>query len=92
MTSQVTSPSPRRSFQEVMDDTATDSGYGGSIADDSSITSENILERKLSDEEHFKHRMPTSEQQEIYRENCQRLISSIEDTKSVLKVPLIRGY
>jgi len=72
-----------------MDDSATDSGYGGSIADDSSITSENVLERKLSEEEHFKHRMPTTQQQEIYRENCQRLISSIEDTKSVLKVPLI---
>jgi len=73
-----------------MDDNATDSGYGGSIADESSISSENVLERALSNGEHSKHRVPSTRQQEIYAENCQHLISSIEDTKSVLKVTLIK--
>ena len=77
---------------EDVTDNATDSGYGGSIAGESSSlpSDNNIFDKSFSEEVtkclHQHHHLPSARQQELYKENCQLLTSSIEETKHVLKV------
>lgn len=73
---------PTRPFR----DDATDSGYGGSVHDDSSPKADNLFERSFSAEINPRNHLPSARQQEIYQENCRLLIGSIDDTKHVLKV------
>jgi hypothetical protein len=68
---------------------ATDSGYGGSIVDSTSIDSENLFEKSFSSEVHHRQHIISDKQQEIYQENCQLLTTSIDETKQVLKVSTI---
>lgn len=68
-------------------DNATDSGYGGSVADESASTSDNLFDKSFSQEVSRRHYLPSTRQQEAYKESCQLLTSSIEDTKDILKVP-----
>lgn len=67
-------------------DNATDSGYGGSIADEPSTPSDNLFDQSFSRGMSKSHFLPSTRQQEIYQENCQLLTSSIEETKHILKV------
>jgi hypothetical protein len=74
---------------EDVRDHATDSGYGGSIADDSFSPSGNLFDKSFSEQMNKAHFLPSTRQQEIYQASCQLLTGSIEDTKHILKVCLL---
>ena len=73
-------------ISKVEDDNTTDSGYGGSIKDDPLNESNEGFYERSSSEMRYKHHLPTSRHQELYRENCHLLTGAIEDTKHLLKV------
>ena len=67
-------------------DDATDSGYGGSLIDESSSDGDNLFDKSFSSKIQSREPLPSDRQQEIYKENCLLLTESIEETKHLLNV------
>jgi hypothetical protein len=90
MASRVASRPPLKSARFAsppVEDNASDSGYGGSIKDDDPLTNlSETTEVFLSLDSQVNQHFTTSKSQELYKENCQLLTASIEDTKHLLKV------
>jgi hypothetical protein len=85
MSSQVHLQSSLHQPQPLVDD-ATDSGYGGSVINGSTADSDNLFDKSFSHEVQHRHHIPSARQQEIYKENCHLLTTSIDETKHILTV------
>jgi hypothetical protein len=88
MSSQVHLQSSVHQLQRLVDD-ATDSGYGDSVINGSSSDSDNLFDKSFSHEVKQRYHIPSVRQQEIYKENCHLLTTSIDETKHILTVSFL---